>query len=415
MGMRGAGPPGRPGRAGSRPGALLGAVALLVAGACGAFGDEGTQGGDASEGAPLERLQVPDDLDGDAGCGEEGTTDPADLSSGRAVARCAAGSPAPARLAAPATLRVGVRSRSEEVAPILLADHFDEFGAENLAVEVTEYGTATELFEALGDGEVDVVAGELDGPFFDLVHEGAGARLALGGPVAPSAHDTETPQAGLWLRTDLLDPADDWMDLEDVGLPVAVEDSIADAVAYPVDAVLEQDDMSLNAVNLTVEGGETAAEGLVDGELSAAWLGDPHWQSVLDSDFDIELVATPPVAESLGGVVLADRLVDRAQDRAIGVAFSRAVIRTINTYLAGDYQDDDEVVAALTETTGLSEDEIVGTPAWVFDWEVREGTTSRIQDALVTLGGVLYERPLSEPRLVDRSLYEEAVRDQDQG
>lgn len=386
-------------------------VALIGGSACSPFGgddDDGTGGGGAED-APLEQLQIPDDLDADGGCGEEATTDVADLSAGRSVARCAAGAPAPEPLAQPVTLRVGVRERSEDLAPILLGDHFDEFAAENLTVEVTEFDTATQLFDALAGGDVDLVAGDLDGPFFDQAFAGSGARVVLGGPVASSPLDTATPQAGLWLRTDLLEDPDDWMDLEDVELPVAVEDSIGDAVAYPVDSILEQDDMSLNELNIVVEGGEPAAEQLMDGDLSGAWLSDPHWQAVLESDLQIELVATLPAAESVGGVVFSQRLLDRERDRAAGLAFSRAVIRTINTYLVDDYQDDEDVVAALADETGLSEDDIVDTPPWVFDWEIREGTTTRIQQALLALGGVLYEEALPERRVVDRSLYEAAV------
>jgi NitT/TauT family transport system substrate-binding protein len=239
--------------------------------------------------------------------------------------------------------------------------------------------------------------------------------VVLGGPLAPAADDTATPQTGLWLRTDLLERPQDWMDLEDAGLPMAVQDSIGDAVAYPVNAVLEQDDMSLDRVQLVIEDGDEAAEQLANGDLSGAWLEDPYWRQLEGSDLQIELVATMPVAESLSGVVFGPRLLDAEQDRAVGVAFSRAVIRTVNTHLGGDYQDDDDVVTALAEVTGAEADAIVGTPAWVFDWEIRQGTAQRIQHALLDLGGVAYEVPLPERQVVDRSLYGEAVRAQDQG
>jgi NitT/TauT family transport system substrate-binding protein len=108
-------------------------------------------------------------------------------------------------------------------------------------------------------------------------------------------------------------------------------------------------------------------------------------------------------------VFLSGRLVDEARDRAVGVAFVRAVIRTINTYLADDYQSDDDVVAALAEATGQEEDEITATPEWIFDWELRRDTTGRIQTVLLELGGVLYEEELPESDLVDRSLYRDAV------
>ena len=45
----------------------------------------------------------------------------------------------------------------------------------------------------------------------------------------------------------------------------------------------------------------------------------------------------------------------------------------------------------------------------LFDWEVRSGTTARIQEALVSLGALRYEEPASERVLVDRSLVDEVV------
>ena len=45
----------------------------------------------------------------------------------------------------------------------------------------------------------------------------------------------------------------------------------------------------------------------------------------------------------------------------------------------------------------------------VFDWELRAGTTDRIQGALVDVGGIGYEQPLPETALVDRSLYGDVV------
>lgn len=400
--------------AGHRLIGALAALALLAAGACGLGGDDDYDA--RSEGAPPEGVRTPDDLDADAGCGDEASTDPADLAADRIVARCASGAPEAVPLAEPASLRVGVRGPTEDLAPILLADHFDEFAAENLSVELVDYETSAEVFAALADGEVDVVAGDLDGPFFDGVADQSGARLVLGGPVAPAALDTSTPQTGLWLRTDLLSEPADWQDLQAHDQTVAVEDSIGDAVVYPIDFVLQQGDVTLNEVHLVVEGGAAAADNLLSGELSAAWLTDPYWRDVLDSDLQIELVATLPAAESLGGVVFAEPLVDPDAAREVGVAFSRAVIRTINTYLGAEYQDDDEVVDALVELTEQSEDDIVDTPAWVFDWELRRDTTSRLQDALLVLGGLRYEHELPERQVVDRSLYEDAVgRDQDQG
>jgi NitT/TauT family transport system substrate-binding protein len=382
-------------------------VATAGAG-CGLGGSDENPAAETS--APTEHLRIPSVDDRGDGCGDTAATDIDDLAANRAVARCAEGSPEAQPLpGAPTPLRVGIRATTEDLAPVLLADRLGEFEAENLAVELATYDDAASLFEALDAGEVDAVAGELDAPFFDLVsaHEQAdtpGPRLVMGGAIASRPNDLSTPQAGLWVRPDVLEEPDRWRDLED--RPFAVEDSIGDAVALPITALLRQDDISLNEVGLRVLGGEAAAEKLESGDLAAAWLSEPAWRTVAGDDH-VQLVATLPAAESLGGIMVAPDLVTDRRD--VGVAFSRAVVRTINTYLADDYQDDDEVMEALADATGESVEDLRDTPAWVFDWELRTDTTLRIQTPLVNYGAVLYETELPERGIVDRTLYAEAL------
>ena len=89
--------------------------------------------------------------------------------------------------------------------------------------------------------------------------------------------------------------------------------------------------------------------------------------------------------------------------------FVRAYIRTVNTYLDGDYQQDDEVMAALAEVTGTPVESLANTPPLIFDWEIRERTAGLIQDLFIELGTVDYDEPIPSDQLVDRSLYLEAV------
>jgi NitT/TauT family transport system substrate-binding protein len=64
---------------------------------------------------------------------------------------------------------------------------------------------------------------------------------------------------------------------------------------------------------------------------------------------------------------------------------------------------------ALADATGESVKQLRATPAWVFDWELRTGTTERIQQPLVGYGAVVYEEDLPESRIVDRTVYAEAI------
>jgi len=386
---------------------VAGALALASTAAC-SIGDE--QGNDdAASGEPVaveQQVRVPSDEAIGDGCGEASATESADLAADRTVARCAPGFPEPQPLPSQVTLRVGIEDRGEDLAPVLLADRLDELAAENLDVEIVEESDPAKLWQALGRGEIDVMVGDLDAPFFDQVSDGTGVRLVLGGALARRANDVATPQPGLWIRGDKMSASDSYHDLEGSGF--AIPDGIDDAAAASMTAVLRQDDLSLNEVRIDLTGGADAAALLRDGKVTGAWLDDTAWPSV-QGDHRFRLVATLPASESLGGVVLAPRLVDHDRDRAVGLAFVRAIIRTVNTYLADDYQADDEVVAALAEATGLSADELRATPPWLFDWEVRSGTTDRIQDTFVQLGSVLYEESLPQRDIADLTLYRDVV------
>ena len=387
---------------------LVAAGCLALTSACSFGGGDGGGNDEAASGAPAGAggLQVPADLDEDDGCTAPALTDADDMAADRTVARCAPGAPAPAPLLAATPLRIGIEARSEDVAPVLLAQHYDEFAAENLVVEIVELPDPLALYEALGAGDIDAVAGRLDAPFFDQVADGTGVRLVLGGAVARDANDTAVPQPGLWATADQLSEPESYHELE--GAKFAVADGIDDAVAAPLTAVVRQDDLSLNEVRLDLTGGEEAATRLKDGAVSAAWLDEPAWRSVAGDD-RFRLVATLPASESLGGVVLAGRLVDHDADRAVGLALVRALVRTVNTHLGDDYQADDDVVEALADEMGVEADAVTATPAWLFDWELRSGTAERLQTVFVQLGAVLYEEEIPERDVVDRTLYRDVV------
>jgi len=354
---------------------------------------------DGSDEPVSPRPGVPDDP-GD-GCGEHAATDPADLSIDRTLARCGPGAPEPAPLADRTTVRVALAHRTESAAPLLVADALGEMEAENLELEILTLGQA-EAYRAMADGDVDAVVGGIDAPFFDAVHEGLGARLVLGGPVARRPGDLEVPQTGLWLRRELISDDEEWDHV--AGQTILAPGGLGSSALYPLDLVLGQNALDANSVVLEAASAGTAAERVVIASAGGAWLTEPAVEEVAD-DGSLRLVATLPGSEPIEGTVLAPRLLD--EDRDVGLAFVRAMVRTINTHLADGYGD--EALAATAAALDVDEDRVAAGEAPLFDWELRAGTTSRIQDALIAVGAVRYERPLDEADLVDRSLVAEAV------
>jgi NitT/TauT family transport system substrate-binding protein len=254
---------------------------------------------------------------------------------------------------------------------------------------------------------VDVVVGPLGGAFLDSVHGGSGAKAVLGGAVARSPNKLTSPQTGLWLRRSAVGDDDDGRDLSGLqSQPVGLPGGAAGPALYPVAQVLGQRNVDAGNMSVVDVSGDDAAERLESGELAAAWLDGASWLPVAgDSRFD--LLATLPATESIDGTVFSRRLTGEARD--VGLAYVRAVIRTINTHLTGDYQSDDDVVAALARASDLDEDAVADTRPLLFDWEIRDSTLSRIEDALLTSGGVTYESPQPTDGLVDRTLAADAV------
>ena len=342
---------------------------------------------------PPEGPGVPDDPG--QGCGAAAATDPADLRIGREVARCEAGAPEAVPLAQPATVLVALTEETEAAAPLLVAQANDEFEAENLTVEVVQMDQP-EAYAAMARGEVDAVVGTVDAPFLDAVRGGSGARLVLGGPLSRAPNDTDVAQAGLWARTDVLPDPDHWKSVE--GQVMAVSGGMGSGALYPVGLVLDQNELTLNVLDIVPTSSAEAARQLVGAQVSMAWLPEPEAARVADDD-SVMLLGTLPASEAIEGTVFAPHLL--AADRGTGLAYVRAILRTINTYLQDGWSDDEAVDA-------LGED-LTGGPAPLFDWEIRADTTTRIQAALVVVGGVRYERPLEDAAVVDRSLYEDVV------
>ena len=378
--------------------ALALVLALVVVGVAFVQGDDG---GSADTAPPSPSPRVPEDV-GD-GCGEAASTDVADLSVARSLARCGPDAPAAAPLAAPATVRVALTERSEAAAPLLVASALDEFAAEGLTVEIVDMdGKAA--YQAMARGEVDAVVGGVDGPFFDAVESGSGARLVLGGMVARDPSDLERPQAGLWLRADLIDADDDeeWTHVE--AQTVLVPGGLGSSAMYPIETVLSQHEMGANSVDVRPSSATEAAASLEAAAVGGAWLTEPA-ATHAGSDESLRLVTTTPGSEAIDGTVFSPRLL--GPDWAVGEAYARAVIRTINTHLFDGY--DDEALTAVAEALDVDEDAVADGPDPLFDWEIRGGTTDRIQDSLTALGGVGYERSLDESAVVDRSVVDGVV------
>jgi NitT/TauT family transport system substrate-binding protein len=383
----------------------LAAVLVLIAAGCGSAGDT-TLDGSGSEGSG--ESGVTGEVEPVEGC-EDGWTDPSDMSPDRPVARCTPGSPAPQPLAEPATVKLGSSFRLEFNSPVLLADTMGEFAKENITFEFVNLPFADSIPQ-LAQGELDAAIGGFELALYNAGNQGLPVKAVMGNYFPPDAGDYSVPQTGLWCRRDrFTDPADpDPAETQRLKWASSVGKG-SSAVYYSVTELQNRvPDFSVDELQVDRIPAADIVTALQNGAIDCGVLLDPTWLAVAD-DPDYVMMATQTPGEPLGLVAFGRNLLQERPE--VGEAFVRAVIRTINTYFDGDYHSDPEVMAEIAEVTGQTDtSRLTQTPSLVMDWEIRDRTTTAMQELFIELGVITdFQTPVAEEKIVDRSYYEAAV------
>lgn len=369
------------------PLALAGALALLAG--CGSGGP--TEGSDLS--TPAREITAV------AGCGPESYTDPELLD--HEVARCEPNTPAPEKLAERTSITVSAATlSSEHMAPLLLAKSLGEFEKENLDVEFKVL-SASDAWPLLGRGELDVVWGGTEAAMFNAIASDFHIRQVSGNFIP-----VETSKAGLWSSTNgKVDPDDPKISALKGGTVASIAGP-GGVINYPLSEALKKEGLSINDIKIQTLPAADVLTSLRNGSVDGAWVLDPLWQE-LEQEPKTAHLAGQPKGEVLGGAFMGPNLL--AENKDAGVAFLRALIRTINTHFTGDYHQDAELMAEVRRETELKAEQLAKSPALLFDWEIRAGTATRIQEVFLTTRAVSYTEPMPEDQVVDRSLYQEVV------
>lgn len=338
------------------------------------------------------------------GCGQDAVTDQADRSPDRPIAHCEPGAPAPEPLPEPATIRLGAATQGEYLAPVLLGNAMGEFEKENLTVEIVSLPFADAVLQ-MASGDVDAANG---GPFASQtngVGAGVNVKWVLGNYSPADGGDVNVPQAGLWVRRDHFSDPDNPDLAELAGAHIANSLGDGTVAVYWMGEALEGSGISFDDITFDAIPPEDQFTALEQGAVAGAYMLDPFWGQAAANPDEYALVAVQP-KEPNGGIFFGPSLLE--DDREVGAAFTRAYVRTINTYLQPGYQDDDEVVSALAESIPVDPQAIVDSPEIVFEWELRDGLMADVQRWFIDLDvQTVPEQP--EDKLVDRSFYLDAV------
>lgn len=347
-----------------------------------------------------------------AGCGSEAVTDISDLSADRPVARCEAGYPQAIPLAEPDTFTIAIRPHVVW-APILLAEELGEFEAENVDVEFIELEYNDALAE-VGRGGIDAAAGGAQAVWYNAVEGGFDISWTIANFFPSAAGDPSVPQTGLWARRDAFaDPeSPDIAELAGTTFGTAVVGG--NTTMYFLANAFEGTGADIGDLEVQAVPPADMVQALESNAVQSAWVIDPFWQTLAEQPEEYVLLATQTAGEPIGGLFTGPSC--EGERRETCVAVYRAIIRSLNTYLQGEVGADSEAAAALASATGQDAETIAATlPSMVFDWEIREGTTTRVQDVFIEFGELIDEpvvqvdEPLPEEQLVDRSLFLEAI------
>ena len=180
------------------------------------------------------------------------------------------------------------------------------------------------------------------------------------------------------------------------------------SVYYSISEIERRTGQDLDVTNTVIEAipNADALTALTNNAVQCAVLLDPFWLEIAD-DPAYFLAASQTPGEPLGQYSFGKRLLE---NRELGVAVARAFIRSVNTYYQGDYHQDDAVMDLISKEIDRPVDDLRKVPGLVMDWEIREGTTDRVQQLFIDSGTITdYSSPVPEEKIVDRSFYLEAV------
>ncbi|MEU7578069.1 ABC transporter substrate-binding protein [Streptomyces sp. NPDC041068] len=331
------------------------------------------------------------------GCGKGSWTDPADLSPDREPARCAPNTPAPRPLPEKRRLTIATGTLSAEyVAPLHMAVDKGEFEKEGLDVQLKVLPTPDAL-PLLAKGDVDAQWAAPEAAVMNGITSGFDIKWTAGN-FSPDPRS----KSGLWVKLRENETA---ARVPMAGRKLGTMIGKGSVISYPMNKALKKHGGGLDEIQFQQLGSADVLTALQNGGTDSAWLLDPVWRKV-DGDERYAFLGGQPQAEPLGGLLFGPNLLRKDPDA--GVALLRAYIRTVNTYFAGDYKADKAFARDLAKLLKTDEKVLLSTPSLHMDWEIRAGTTDRLQDAY-RAAGVAEGDKVPENKAVDRKLYEEAV------
>ena len=311
------------------------------------------------------------------------------------------GTPAPKPLTSAVVLKVGIPSKLELEAPIFLAQDEGEFAKENLKVSFV-YDTVPNLLTLLGENRIDLVYAGAQALVFNAIHSGIPIRWVSG--VASAA-----PDSGLFISTKYGSSSSSFNPAVLKGLTIGVNPGgLAAPSEYGLYYALKQAGLSSSSIKMvSFNDPGSMVSALASGQIQGATLGPPY-TSALQPGTAFQAEPGYPPTIQIAGYFSTTRLLQ--QNRAAGVAFFRAIERTINTYLTGNYHQNKVVMTLMAKDLGTTVAELDLAPSVPFDLSIPPATVLALQQMYQAVPGTLqYSGEIQPSALVDLSLVVDAA------
>jgi NitT/TauT family transport system substrate-binding protein len=314
-----------------------------------------------------------------------------------------AGTPAPKPLAKQETVKISYSAKLEAFAPLFLGMAMGEYAKENIKVEARQVGKASDSLVLLSTGQTDAWIGSPLAGLFNAIAGGSEIKI-----VAPGMFQQPGNLQGVWVRKEFLNGRKFSPDLLK-GETFATMVGLGSSVSLPIALELEKAGLTLNDVKFKQMGASDIVLALESGAVNAGFVSDPLWLKIDRSK--VEFAFGQPPTYSTGGVFYGPNLLK--QRREVGEAFMRAMVRTVRTYLQGDYHKDAKVMEVLAKEleipmATLQRGVSLGFPA---DQPLADSTVEALQKVYLSTPGVLtYDKPLPVDRVLDRGFIQAAMR-----
>lgn len=287
-----------------------------------------------------------------------------------------------------------------------IARAFGEFEKENIEINEETLAGTQDAIALLARGQIDVAQGSLSANLFSGIDQGF--EVAAAASQGQMAGD-ELP-SGFYVRTELIESGE-VSTMEDLrGMKVGMPGTVGGAASYLAGLVLGTEGVTLDEVEVVSMTYPDMNAAFESAAIDAAFVGSPFNAVVEDDDNarlfgDQQAMANQTQAALLFGPNLLE---DRPQ---VACAFLRANMRIAQDKLAGDYNDDPEVVQGFIDESGYTEEIVLATPEYYYDSELAfdPATFEAIQEMFIDVGVLDLDEPLPFETLVAEDLRQAAA------